>query len=125
MVETEEVKVVLTHDAQGNLLAEPVEFWVEARPGDGGQQVGGIEFTNLDGVLTGVRTVAGAVAGAVRAIRPDKFSVELGFTVKAEAGGLVALLVRSGGEATLTVTLEWEANGPAGATPPAAVPPPN
>ncbi|MGW3991946.1 CU044_2847 family protein [Amycolatopsis sp. NPDC004772] len=108
--DTEEVKVVLTRDAEGMLLPEPVELWVEARAEASRQQVAGFEFGNLDRVLAAVKTVAGSVAHAVRAVRPEKFSVEMAFTVKAEAGGLVALLVRSGGEATLTVTLEWEAN---------------
>ena len=113
---TEDVKVVLTHDAEGNLLPQPVELWVEARAGDDGQQVAGFEFAGLDNVFQAVRTVASTAADTVRTVRPDKFSVELAFTVKASAGGLVALLVRSGGEATIKVTLEWEAQQAGGAT---------
>lgn len=111
--ESQEVRIALTEDWSGQPLPEPIEFWVEARA-DSDQQVGALDLdsANLDKVFAAIKTVSGSVANALRAARPDKFSVEMAFTIKAEAGGLVALLVRSGGEATIKVTVEWEPQKP-------------
>lgn len=87
----------------------PVRLYVEARDSGGGEA--DVAFDVADGmrqVTDAIGAVAGTVADTLAAVAPQKFSVELGFEVKAEAGGLVALLVRSGGSATITVKMEWE-----------------
>lgn len=92
----------------------PVLLYVETT-GDGGGEAE-VGFSVVDGlrqVTDAIGAVAGEVAGALEKAAPQKFSVELGFEVKSEAGGLVALLARAGGTATIKVTMEWERKAPA------------
>jgi hypothetical protein len=98
---------VSDHKAVKVQVDENTFIYVDAVDVAGGEsEVAGRVF-DLEDVLASVRAVAQRVAESLKAISPDKCSVELGFEVKAEAGGLVALLVRSGGSASLKITLEW------------------
>jgi hypothetical protein len=114
--ETQQIKVVLTKGPDGEALAKPIVLFVEAAKAPGEQEVSSRTVDSLNDVLVGIQAVSGAVVDTVKAVRPDKFSIELGFEVKSEAGGLVAMLVRAGGSASLKVTLEWARDdGPAAA----------
>jgi hypothetical protein len=61
-------------------------------------------FSELTGAI---EVVSREVLEAVKAAAPDKAVLELGFGVTVEAGKLVALISKLGGEATIKVTLEW------------------
>ncbi|MEV5508146.1 CU044_2847 family protein [Streptomyces orinoci] len=61
----------------------------------------------LDGVRDAARAVVGRLADLPR--QPDKVTLELGMRFSAEAG---VFLARSAGEASLTITLEWERQQP-------------
>jgi hypothetical protein len=99
-----EVPVSVPVEADG----KPLKLYVEARRGAGEQQISSKVPTNLDDVTATIRYVAGSVGSALADAAPDKFSVELGFELKAEAGGLVAILVNGSATATIKATLEWE-----------------
>jgi hypothetical protein len=107
MANSTEIPVLLSTDAEGKELDKSVMLYVEARPPEGEAEVAFGVVEGLDKVTAAIRAIAGDVAAALRAVAPDKYTVEMGFELKAEAGGLVALLVRSGGTATINVTLEW------------------
>lgn len=85
----------------------PVKLYVEARRGGEGEVATGVA-QGLEKALEGIQAVGGEIARTLKAIEPDSFTVELGFEFKSEAGGLVAMLVRAGGSATVKVTMEWE-----------------
>lgn len=105
--DTREVEVALTTAA-----GRPVTLYVEARDNGGEGEVGSIVFDGMRQVTDAIGAVAGDIADAVAKVAPQKFSVELGFEVKAESSGLVALLARTGGTATIKVTMEWERPAP-------------
>jgi hypothetical protein len=89
----------------------PVLLYVEARDSGGEAEIAHETIKGLGQVTGSIEAVATNVARAVRSATPDSFEVELGFELKAEAGGLVALLVRSGGTATIKVTMKWGPDG--------------
>jgi hypothetical protein len=91
----------------------PVRLYVEAKDTGGEAEVGFSVVEGLAQVTDAIGAVAGQVADALEKVAPRKFSVELGFEIKAESSGLVALLARSGGTATIKVTMEWERAAPA------------
>jgi hypothetical protein len=104
---TQEVQVLLTRGLDGEALEKPVRLYVEARRDVGEVEVGNKIVDGLDNVLDAIRAMAGQIAQTVKHLTPDRFAVELGFEIKSEAGGLVAMLVRAEGSASLKVTLEW------------------
>ncbi|MFF7977148.1 CU044_2847 family protein [Streptomyces sp. NPDC007905] len=54
-----------------------------------------------------ISSVASELGAALRAVGPDAATVELGFEVGVEPGGLTAVLVKGTGKANLKLTLEW------------------
>lgn len=61
------------------------------------------------GRVTGsIERVSAEMLGAVKRAAPDKATIELGFSLAIEQGQLVALFGKGKGEASITVTLEWE-----------------
>lgn len=61
------------------------------------------------GRVTGsVERVSKEMLAAVKRAAPDKATIELGFSLALEQGQLVALFGKAKGEASITVTLEWE-----------------
>jgi hypothetical protein len=108
MVELVEVPVQLPADATEGRSDGPLMLFVEARRAEGEQEVGYNIVDGLGDVTDAIRFVTERVAEALKAASPDKYSVELGFEIKVEAGKLVALLAHGGATATIKVTLEWE-----------------
>jgi len=105
---TREVTVRLGRGPDGNKLETPVLLYVETRSDGGEEEVSNKIVDGLQNVLDAIRALSSEIADAVRAAGPDRFSVEMGFEIKGESGGLVAVLVRAGGTATVKVTLGWE-----------------
>ena len=66
----------------------------------------------LRSMLGRVRPVLDALAGELKSIpqRPDRYAVELGVTVTAEAGLVIA---KAAADAHFTLTLEWHPRRPA------------
>ena len=93
---------------------KPLKLYVEARRGAGEQQISSAKPANLDDVTATIRYVAGSIGAALAEAAPDKFSVELGFEIKAETSGLVAILVNGSATASIKATLEWEPSAPKG-----------
>jgi NTP-dependent ternary system trypsin peptidase co-occuring protein len=91
----------------------PVLLYVQTVDAGGEAEVGFSVVDGLRQVTDAIGAVAGEVAGALERAAPQKFSVELGFELKSESGGLVALLAKAGGTATIKVTMEWERTAPA------------
>jgi hypothetical protein len=62
----------------------------------------------LDRVASSIERVSREMLEAAKRAAPSKATVELGFTLALEQGQLVALFGKAKGEASVTVTLEWE-----------------
>jgi hypothetical protein len=75
----------------------------------------GPELVSAEDVIAKLGAVTGAIEkvghGALEAAKraaPTKATVELGFSLALEEGHLVALFGKGKGEASITVTLEWD-----------------
>ena len=104
MEDTKDVPVKLRPDAPDTAV-----IYVQAQRSGGEAEVAFGGVADFSRVTDGIRAVAREVAGALRDASPDKLSVEMGFEVKVESSGLIALLASGGGTASIKVTMEWEA----------------
>jgi hypothetical protein len=87
---------------------------VEVRtPMDTEQDVGIGDVFSFDGLTDSIEAIADKMAAALENARPDKATVEFGLDVGVESSGLVALIAKGGGNATLKVSLEWNRPRPA------------
>jgi hypothetical protein len=75
----------------------------------GGEQDVAIGLPSFDEVTRAIEGISTALAGTLPAARPTRASIEFGVQVAIEAGQLTALLAKGSAQATLKVTLEWEA----------------
>lgn len=107
-VEVQQDVKVAVQDPAGNNLYLYVQAVGEPGAMAGGEQEVAGGLPSLDRAFDTIQAVGNKVADAIKAVAPDKFTVELGFEFKAEAGGLVAMMVRSGGSASIKVTMEWD-----------------
>ena len=103
--ESQDVKVALL-DAAGNTVQLYVQT-VGNSISDGEAEVAG-GHPGLEQAFGAIEAVGRRAADAIQAAAPDRFTIELGFEFKAEAGGLVAMLVRTGGSGSVHVTMEWD-----------------
>ncbi len=105
--------------SDGNVTEVPVVLdgallYVQAVADEGEHEVvGGKVVESLGTAMDAIKAVGHQVTQAVKAIEPDQFSIQLGFEFKLEQGTLVALLVRGGGTASVTVTMQWNGTSPA------------
>jgi len=100
------------------VVLDGVRFYVEARQDSAEHEVASTLTEGLGSAMDAIKTLGTHVAGAVKAVGPDHFSIQLGFEFKLEQGALVAMLVRGSTTANVTVNLQWdaEAAGPGSAT---------
>lgn len=103
MVDVIEVPVRLGGGDPGTAI-----IYVEARRRVGEGEVASGGIADFGRVTDGIRLVARDIGEALKEAGPDKLTVEMGFEVKAEAGGLIALLARGGATATINVTMVWD-----------------
>ena len=54
-----------------------------------------------------VARIAGSFADSLKAVRPDKSTLEFSVTAGLESGKLVAILGKVSGSSTLKISLEW------------------
>jgi hypothetical protein len=94
--------------AEVEVTLDGTRFYIEAVAAGGEQQVSNEVVESLQTALDSIKAIGHRVAEAAKAIEPDRFSVQLGFTFKLEQGVLVAMLVKGSGTASLTVNLEWD-----------------
>lgn len=98
----------VTIDLGKNEQGDDVKLVVAAEP-VGGTLVADEDVVARLAMLTDpIQRVGGDVLAAMKKIRPTKATVELGFGIAVESGGLVALFGKGKGDASITVTLEWE-----------------
>lgn len=86
----------------------PVRVRVAQGAGDGMGSVGLVEAAALEEAMATIGEAAALVRHKLEAIAPTKATVEFGVSFEGKAGKLVTLLFEGKGEASLTVTLEWE-----------------
>ncbi|MFE6183076.1 CU044_2847 family protein [Streptomyces sp. NPDC056465] len=73
------------------------------------QDIAARGIPSLDGVQSAITGMAALARDAVQAVRPDSASVEFGVDVKVESGKLSGLVVSGSANATLKITLTWNA----------------
>jgi hypothetical protein len=95
------------------VVLDGVRFYVEARQDSMEHEVSGTLAAGLGAAMEAITTLGSHISAAVRTIEPDHFGIQLGFEFKLEQGALVAVLVRGGATASVTVNLEWGSTRPA------------
>jgi hypothetical protein len=58
--------------------------------------------------LASVRAMSAQLVETLKAIGPDRATLEIGVEFAVEAGELTALVVNGSGASNVTITLEWE-----------------
>jgi hypothetical protein len=71
------------------------------------EEGGGLAALPFERVTSAITDIAQAMTGALEKAKPRRSQVEFGLEIAVEAGQLTALIVKGGGTASLTVTLEW------------------
>lgn len=85
----------------------PVMVEVAGTESDDGMTSVGLRDLDLGKALDAVAEIGSAVVDKLKAVKPNKATVELRLGFAVEAGKLTALWVGGKGDASLTVTLEW------------------
>jgi NTP-dependent ternary system trypsin peptidase co-occuring protein len=85
---------------------------VEVRRGSSGEEdVSALGRLPWDDIGDSIDAVTGKVQAALARAKPRRATVEFGLDIGLESGQLTSVLVKGSGSATLTITLEWEAEG--------------
>ncbi len=82
---------------------------IEARNVSPEQPVGIRDILNFDAVTDSIEAVADRVTSALSTVKPARAAVEFGVDIGVESGALTGLIAKGSGNATLKITLEWEA----------------
>lgn len=90
----------------------PVKVAIAGQSADGMASVGLTDTLKLDSALDSLSEITSLVADRLKAVKPDKATLEfhLGFSV--ESGRLISLLAGARSDASLSVTLEWAPDSP-------------
>jgi hypothetical protein len=83
------------------------DVYIEVVMQGGREDVGildSLPFGQISGMISGV---AQGIGDAIKAVKPNKSSVELGLEFGMQEGKLVALIARGSGKANLKIKLEW------------------
>lgn len=89
-------------------LEEGISISIQATPLGGQELVGAFPDPRAFKEVTDtVESLARAMIGTLKKVRPRTATVEFGLQIGVEAGKLTALLVKGTGNANLKITLEW------------------
>jgi Trypsin-co-occurring domain 1 len=94
----------------------PVRVEVVGSSSDDGLTSVGLRDLELDKALDTIAEIGSVVIEKLKAVRPDRATVELKLGFAVEAGKLTALWVGGRADASLTVTLEWSERATASAS---------
>lgn len=94
-----------------------VRVRVAENPGGIGS-VGLADRPRLSDALAQIGEVARLVRESLQPLRPSKATVEFGVSFSVQSGKLTALVFEGKGDASLTVTLEWEQRAEDAVSPP-------
>ncbi|MCU7725622.1 hypothetical protein ODJ79_17985 [Actinoplanes sp. KI2] len=62
----------------------------------------------FDGAVEAIRGIARSIRHVLDDAKPDRASIEFSLDIAVESGVLTTVLVKGSGEASLTITLEWD-----------------
>lgn len=82
-----------------------VEVLVDGGPGNVGV-LDHLDFKEVEHIIAGLAQVVGQ---ALQQVKPQKATAELALGLKVETGKLTGVLVKAGGNASIKVSLTWEA----------------
>lgn len=89
-------------------LEEGVSISIQATPLGGQEFVGALPGPHAFKEVTDtVESLARAMVGTLKKVKPRTATVEFGLQIGVESGKLTALLVKGTGNANLKITLEW------------------
>ena len=89
-------------------IEEGISISIQATPLGGQELVGAFPDPRAFKEVTDtVESLARAMIGTLKKVRPRTATVEFGLQIGVEAGKLTALLVKGTGNANLKITLEW------------------
>ena|ERR1700686_4183719 len=89
-------------------LEEGISISIQATPLGGQELVGALPGPHVFKEVTDtVESLARAMVGTLKKVKPRTATVEFGLQIGVESGKLTALLVKGTGNANLKITLEW------------------
>ena len=92
-------------------LADGTVFNAEVAVPSGIGDVGAWDRLPIAEAKQSIESITGWVVNSVRAAlpdTPDKFGLEFGLKLAVKTGKLTSVLAEAGGEASVTIRLEWE-----------------
>jgi len=89
-------------------LEEGISISIQATPLGGEELAGSVPGARAFKEVTDtVESLARAMIGTLKKVKPRTATVEFGLQIGVESGKLTALLVKGTGNANLKITLEW------------------
>lgn len=89
-------------------LEDGISISIQATPLGGEELAGSLPGTRAFKEVTDtVESLARAMIGTLKKVKPRTATVEFGLQIGVESGKLTALLVKGTGNANLKITLEW------------------
>jgi|SRR5579872_7293047 len=89
-------------------LEDGISISIQATPLGGQELVGSVPGSRAFKEVTDtVESLARAMVGTLKKVKPRTATVEFGLQIGVESGKLTALLVKGTGNANLKITLEW------------------
>ncbi len=89
-------------------LEDGINISIQATPLGGEELAGSVPGTRAFKEVTDtVESLARAMIGTLKKVKPRTATVEFGLQIGVESGKLTALLVKGTGNANLKITLEW------------------
>lgn len=109
LIRAERVKESARRPADGADYEGPADSGDGGPSGTGfdGPSDVGLEDFSFELVTKTIRGVTGELHKALKAVSPDRVSVEVGFDLAVKGNQLIALVVSGGVHASLKVRLEW------------------
>jgi hypothetical protein len=92
-------------------LENGATLYVEATAVDGTPVEGADDLISFGEVKKVIEQLGGELWDALKAISPDKATVEFDLDLALKAGLLTAILVKHSAQASLKITLEWDKAG--------------
>lgn len=76
--------------------------------------IGALDRFKLDEARTAITKIGNWAAGTIRSRledKPDRFGVQIGLKLAVKSGVLTSVLAEASGEASITITMEWDRKG--------------
>lgn len=89
-------------------LKDGSDVMVEVTLLGGEEQVGFRENFTFESITKNIEAISDHLLMAVKAVKPNKATIEFGVEFGVESGQITSFLVKGTGNANVKITLEWE-----------------